>query len=126
MSLHELLAGMSCGSSLRGGRVLVVEDDYLLAEDLCEQLLCWGAEVMGPVATVADALALLEAGPAPLMAILDIGLGSEMVYPVADALRTRGIPFIFATGYDSGDLPEAYASVPVAEKPMAVGDARAR
>ena len=123
MLLHDLLAGKPCGSSLRGSRVLIVEDDYLLAQDLREQLQCWGAEVMGPVACVADALTLLEAGPAPLMAILDIGLGDEMVYPVADALRTRGIPFMFATGYDAWVIPKGYADAPVAEKPLALRDA---
>jgi CheY-like chemotaxis protein len=120
MSLHDLLAGKPCGSSFRGRRVLVVEDDYLLAEDLLEELLRSGAQVMGPVASVAEALALLESGPAPYMAILDIKLGDELVYPVAEALRARGVPFIFATGYDAGMVPTAYADVPLAQKPVAL------
>ena len=86
MSLHDLLAGGPCDPLLGGRRVLVVEDEYLIAEDLCEQLLLCRAEVMGPVASVADVLALLDAGPAPDMAVLDIGLGGEKVYPVADVL----------------------------------------
>ena len=119
MSLLDLLSGKPCGSTLRDRRVLIVEDDYILAEDLREQLLSCGAVVMGPVAAVADALALLEAGPAPDMAVLDIGLGdNETVYPVADALRARGIPFVFATGYDAWLIPDAYAAVPRAEKPI--------
>ena len=121
--LHDLLTGRSCGSSLRGRRVLVVEDDYLLAQDLREQLMSWGAEMMGPVASVTEALALVEAGPAPDMAMLDIGLGDEMVYPVAEALRTRGIPFVFATAYDAWVIPDAFAGVPVAQKPIALRDA---
>ena len=120
MSLHDLLAGKSCGASLRGRRVLVVEDDYITAQDLLEELLRCGAEVMGPVANVADALILLESGLAPHMAILDIGLGDEKVYPVADALRDRDIPFVFATGYDAWVIPEGYADVPRAEKPVAL------
>ena len=104
--------------SYKGQRVLVVEDEYLLAEDLREGLEHQGAEVMGPAATVADALALLRTGPAPYVAILDINLGGEMVYPVADALRARGIPFIFATGYEPWSIPKAYADVPRAEKPV--------
>ena len=123
MLLHDLLAGKPCGASLRGSRVLVVEDDYLLAQDLREQLQSWGAEVMGPVACVADALALLEAGPVPVVAILDIGLEDEWVYSVADALRTRGIPFVFATGYGAWVIPKGYADVPRAEKPLALRDA---
>ena len=120
MSLHELLAGKPCDASLRGRRVLVVEDEYLIAEDLREQLLSCGAEVLGPVACVAEALALLKDGTAPDLAILDIGLGREKVYPVADALRVRDIPFVFATGYDASAIPEGYAGVPRTEKLMAL------
>lgn len=104
--------------SFRGRRVLVVEDEYLLAEDLRERLESQGAEVMGPVASVADALELLRDGPAPEAAILDINLQGEMVYPVADELRARGIPFLFATGYDPWAIPEAYQDVLRAEKPV--------
>lgn len=120
MLLHAFFAGEPCDASLRGRRVLVVEDEYLFAEDLREQLLSCGAEVLGPVACVADALALLGDGSEPDLAILDIGLGRETVYPVADALRTRGIPFVFATGYDASAIPEGYKDVPRTEKPLAL------
>ena len=103
---------------LAGRRVLVVEDEYLLAEDLRPALEAQGAEVMGPAASVAQALDLLRSGLSPYMAILDINLHGEMVYPVADALRARGIPFIFATGYEAWAIPEAYADVTRAEKPV--------
>ena len=119
----QLLAGEPCDPSLTGRRVLVVEDDYITAQDMLEQLLSCGAEVMGPVATVTEALALLQSGLSPHMAILDIGLGDETVYPVADALRDRGIPFVFATGYDAWVIPEGYADVPLVEKPVALRDA---
>ena len=112
---------MNCAqvfSSLQGRRVLVVEDEYMLAEDLREALESQGAEVVGPVPTVAEALDLLRREPAPHMAILDINLGGEMVYPVADALRARGIPFLFATGYEPWSILEAYADVPRMEKPV--------
>lgn len=108
-------------ASVQGRRVLVVEDEYMLAEDLREELESQGAEVMGPVASVADALALLASGPVPDMAYLDINLGGEMAYPVADALRAREIPFIFATGYEAQAIPKAYADVPRVEKPVEVG-----
>ena len=123
MSLHGLLAGQPCDPSLTGRRILVVEDDYVVAEDLREQLLSFEAEVIGPVATVAQALALLETGSAPDMAILDIQLGGEMVYPVANALLARGIPFVFATGYAAPAIPKDYADVPLVEKPLALRDA---
>ncbi|WP_210526686.1 response regulator [Rubellimicrobium arenae] len=118
MLLHDLLTGKSCGALLRGRRVLVVEDEFLIAEDLCEELQSCGAKVMGPAASVAEALALLDHGPAPDMAVLDIGLEDEKVYPVADALRARGIPFVFATGYDAWVIPHAYTDVPRVEKPV--------
>ena len=113
-------------SSVKGRRILVVEDEYMLAEDLREELERQGALVMGPVASVADALELLRSGPAPDMAILDINLGGEMAYPVADALRARDIPFIFATGYDAQAIPKAYSDVPRAEKPVEVRQATAK
>ena len=105
-------------ASLRGRRVLVAEDEYMLAEDLRAELERVGALVLGPVPSVAEALELVAAEPAPEVAILDINLGGEMAYPVADALRARGIPFIFATGYDPWSIPEAYQDVPRTEKPV--------
>ena len=99
-------------------RVLVVEDDYLLAEDLKDELSAAGAEVMGPVSDLESAWALLAKGPLPNRAILDIKLGGQMVYPLADALRERGIPFVFATGYEAQAIPAAYADVPCCEKPF--------
>ena len=112
--------------SVRGRRVLVVEDEYILAEDLREELEQQGAEVMGPVASVADALELVDAEPAPEMAILDINLQGELVYPVADALRARGIPLIFTTGYDAQAIPKAYSDVPRVEKPVEVRQATSK
>jgi DNA-binding response OmpR family regulator len=96
----------------------VVEDEYMMAQDLREALESQGAEVMGPVASVADALELLRDRPAPYAAILDINLQGEMVYPVADELRAMGIPFLFATGYEPWSIPEAYKDVPRVEKPV--------
>jgi len=110
-------------SFVKGRRILVVEDEYMLAEDLREELESQGALVMGPVASVADALELLRSGPAPDMAILDINLGGEMAYPVADALRARDIPFIFATGYNAHAIPKAYSDMPRVEKPVEVRQA---
>lgn len=107
-------------SALRGWRVLVVEDDYLIASDLKAELKGAGAEVLGPVPDLAGAMALL--GSAPDGAILDVNLGGEMVFPLADELRERRIPFVFATGYECGSIPERYARHPCLEKPLAVRD----
>ena len=104
---------------LRGRRLLVVEDDYGIANDMARFLDDAGAEVVGPAGTVEDALELVESEATALdAAALDINLHGERVYPVADALAARGVPFVFATGYDAQVIPEAYAGVPRLEKPV--------
>lgn len=107
-------------SLLQGRRILIVEDDYLLAEDLRVELKHMGAEVLGPVARVGPALDLLSDGCRPDAAALDVNLGGELVYPVADLLLRRGVPFVFLTGYDRSSLPPAYAHVGCYEKPVDV------
>lgn len=104
--------------TLRGRRVLVVEDEYLIASDLAMLLQDLGATVIGPVGSVTEALALLADEPALDAAILDINLRTEKVFPVADALRKRGVPFVFATGYDHWVVPDDYAGAPRFEKPV--------
>lgn len=99
-------------------RVLVVEDDYLVAMDLVRALQRAGAEVIGPAPAVEAALNAL-AQAAPDGAILDINLGGEMAFPVADALTERGVPFVFATGYDSQVIPPRFTHIKRCEKPMA-------
>jgi CheY-like chemotaxis protein len=110
----------STPSPLSGRRILVVEDDFVVADDFCQSLEQDGAEVVGPVPNVTLALALLSGSPPLDAAILDINLGGQMVYPVADALRRLGIPFVFVTGYDEEEVPEVYADVPYCEKPLDV------
>jgi CheY-like chemotaxis protein len=104
--------------SLSGRRVLVVEDEFFLADDLVQAITQLQAEVLGPVPTWEEALDLLAtAGPIDL-AVLDINLEDEAVYPVADALAARGVPFLFATGYDQTAIPAQYQQVPRWEKPF--------
>src|SRR3712207_6122850 len=98
-------------------RVLIVEDEYFLADDMAQVLERLGAQVVGPVPTPDKALALLADEPVDA-AILDINLKGRMVFPVADALREQGVPFVFATGYDETAVPEAYRDVPRWEKPF--------
>lgn len=105
---------------LRGRRVLVVEDDYLIASDIKAELESAGAEVLGPVSDLAGAMELLAA--APDVAILDINLGGEMVFPLADQLRERQIPFVFATGYECCSIPARYSGHLCLEKPLATRD----
>jgi CheY-like chemotaxis protein len=113
-----LLDGWDLSLFRQGHRVLVVENDLMLADDLRRELECLGADVVGPAASVAEALELLRIGPGPDAAILDVFLDDEVVYPVADALRSRSIPFVFGINRLALAIPQAYADVPRVEKPV--------
>src|SRR4051812_36415564 len=95
---------------LQGLRVLVVEDETLIAMMIEDLLADMGCIVVGAAATIAQALALL-ADPAFQIdgALLDVNLGGEKVFPVADALAQRAIPFVFATGYGKDALEPRHA-----------------
>lgn len=115
---HSGLDPSLTAASLAGRRILLVEDEYMIAVDLADALARLGAEVVGPVPTLERALALATS-PAPLDgAVLDVSLHGELVFPVADALLARGVPFVLATGYDEWVVPEAYRDVPRHEKPI--------
>lgn len=105
------------GRCLYGRRLLVVEDDYMVAMDVVAALEGYGAIIIGPAATVNDALELIATEQIDA-ASLDINLGGERVYPVADALAACGVPFVFASGYDPKVIPEAYADIPRCDKPV--------
>src|SRR5215208_7563848 len=102
--------------SLAGRRLLLVEDDYMIAADLASALQDYGAHVIGPAGSIEIALDLLAADNRIDGAVLDINLRGKRAYPVADALRARGLPFIFTTGYDAWAIPDSYAGVPRVEK----------
>ena len=101
---------------LQGKRILVVEDEYFLADETRRKLEVLAAEVIGPVASVEDAIALIEAEIVD-GAILDVYLGDEFVFPVADKLEALDIPFVFATGYDQSVLPDGFPGFLLCEKP---------
>jgi CheY-like chemotaxis protein len=106
-------------AGLHGRRLLVVEDEYLVADDFALRLEDAGAIVVGPAASVQDALELVKTEGATLdAAVLDVNLAGELVYPVADELASRGVPFVFATGYDASAITSAYADAPHCEKPL--------
>jgi CheY-like chemotaxis protein len=100
-----------------GKRLLLVEDDYFIARDTARLLTAEGAEVVGPASNVARALELIDAHQIDA-AVLDVHLGSEMVFPVAEALSARGVPHVFATGYDQAAIPARHANVKRCEKPV--------
>jgi PAS domain S-box-containing protein len=103
--------------SERQPRVLLVEDEALVAMMIQETLTEFGFDVLGPVATVSEALAAardqcLDA------AVLDINLGDDLVYTVAEILARRGVPFVFVTGYDSDSVDARFSGIPVLQKPI--------
>jgi CheY-like chemotaxis protein len=103
--------------SLAGRRVLVVEDEMLVAWLLEDLLSDFGCTVVGPAARVDQALAMLDT-EAIDAAILDVNLNGQKSFPVADALTVRGVPFAFSTGYHKDSLPSAYQSFLVLQKPF--------
>jgi CheY-like chemotaxis protein len=102
---------------LQGRRVLVVEDEYFIADDVATELVSVGAHVVGPVPDLPGAIEVIASGEPIDVAVLDINLQGETVYPLADALRERQVPFVFATGYGHALIPEGYRDVPRWEKP---------
>jgi len=105
---------------LQGYRVLIVEDEYLLAEELRHELTEAGAIVTGMASTVKDALALIDGGGELDGAILDVNIGGKPVFAVADRLMDLGVPFVFTTGYDESAIPPRFKHALIFEKPLDV------
>lgn len=106
--------------SLRDRHILIVEDEYMLADELRCEFGDAGATVVGPVGTVADALALARREARIDGAVLDVNLRGEMAFPLADLLIERGVPFVFTTGYDESIIPDRFSKILRCEKPIAV------
>ena len=104
--------------TLRGCRILVVEDEYMLADEMCTELDDAGAIVLGPTGTVQDALDLISDQPEIDGAILDVNLRGEMAFSAADLLAEREVPFVFTTGYDGSMIPSRFKDVVLCEKPF--------
>lgn len=102
--------------ALAGCRVLVVEDEVLIGMVLEDILDMLGCVLTGSAATMDEAWRLVEAHEFDV-AILDVNIGSDPIFPLADAVRERGIPVIFATGSLPDSLPERFSDCPVLEKP---------
>jgi PAS domain S-box-containing protein len=98
-------------------RVLVVEDEALVAMMIGECLTEFGFEVIGPVLTASEALAAAREKQLDA-AVLDINLGDGLVYTVAEILTLRGVPFAFVTGYDANSVDARFIGVPVLQKPI--------
>ncbi|MBN9049850.1 MAG: response regulator [Rhizobiales bacterium] len=98
-------------------KILLVEDEYLirmLLEDMLDDL---GYSVVGAAGSVSEASKLASSTECDV-AILDVNLDGQEVFPVADILASRGLPFVFVTGYGGAGLPEQYRSRPTLQKPF--------
>ncbi len=102
---------------LSGMRVLVVEDEYYIADDLRRSLSRAGANIIGPVGSLAQAEEAVEKGEFDC-ALLDLNLHGENAAEIADQLKIMGVPFAIATGYGSGAVPPRHKDVPQLEKPF--------
>lgn len=111
---------MASGAApLQDRRILVVEDDYLVAVALCDLLEAAGASVVGPIGWAHEALSFVETDSVPLdAAILDFDLHGEKSYSIADALASRRVHFVFATGYEVAALDRRYRNHPRCQKPF--------
>jgi CheY-like chemotaxis protein len=104
-------------SALRDLRILVVEDEYLIAMSLADALQNAGSVVVGPVPSVDKAIQKIESEPHIDAAVVDVNLGGVLAYAVADMLIARKIPFVFTSGYEDNVLRNRYAQVKNCPKP---------
>lgn len=101
---------------LHGLRILIVEDEPLVAADIAEAMKARGAEVIGPVASLAEAIRAVASHWID-RAVLDVNLAGEMSFEIADRLERAGIPYVLATAYRADQLPERFRGKPRLEKP---------
>ncbi|MBV9995223.1 MAG: response regulator [Caulobacteraceae bacterium] len=109
-------------ADFKGRRVLVVEDEMMIAMLVEDMLAELGCDVVGPAHGVGDALALARSDQSLDAALLDVNLAGEPVFAVADALREIGVPAIFSTGYGATELRAVDRGSPVLQKPFRAGD----
>ena len=100
-----------------GNRVMIVEDEALVAMVVAESLTELGYSVVGPYSRASAAMAAIKEDEIDV-AILDVNLGGELVYPLAEALTMRAVPFIFVTGYGAESIDRRFANVPILQKPI--------
>ena len=107
----------SADGKLNGLRILVVEDEAAISMLLEDMLMDFGCEVVGPAARLGAALEMVERETFD-MAILDVNLAGDPIYPVAEALARREVPFVFSTGYGGGGIKDPFRDRPVVQKPF--------
>ena len=104
--------------AIEGRRVLVVEDESLVAMLLETILEDMGCVPVGPAATVEEGLQMASEGEPVDAALLDVNVAGKQVFPIAEALKARGVPFVFSTGYGEGGLPDEWRGLPTLQKPF--------
>lgn len=112
---------MTDAAHLNGLRVLVVEDEMMVSMLIEDMLGDLGCIVVGPAARLDEALDLANAGELDC-AVLDVNLGGQPIFPLADVLRSKGKPFAFATGYGDAGLRDVDKGTPVLQKPFRESD----
>ena len=103
---------------LTGRRVLVVEDEYFLADDIVRALTVLGARIVGPYADLDEAIEVVDRDIAIDAAIVDINLRNEMAFPLVRVLRSRKVPFVFTSGYDRSSIEPEFQDVRLWGKPL--------
>jgi CheY-like chemotaxis protein len=106
---------------LKGLRVLVVEDEMMVSMLIEDMLSDMGCTVVGPASRLDEAMELATSSDIDC-AVLDVNLGGQPIFPLADLLRERGCPFAFATGYGDAGLRDVDRGTPVLQKPFREGD----
>jgi DNA-binding response OmpR family regulator len=108
-------------AALDGVKILVVEDEFLVATLIEDMLEAAGCTVSGPIARLSEALAAIDHETYDA-AVLDVNLGGDRIDPVADVLARRNVPFMFVTGYGTTALPGEFAKRPRLCKPFRMED----
>lgn len=111
------MAGFTEGGTVRA---LVVEDEFLVSLDIAQMLASAGYEVVGPAGRIDEALRLVEGEDHLSVAVLDVNIAGQRIWPVARELRRRGVPFVFVTGYVEAHagIPPELSDAPVLPKPV--------
>lgn len=113
---------MTESAPLQGRSILLVEDEAVVAMMVEDMLAEAGASVIGPAYSLAQALDLARSADPMHAALLDVNVAGQAVFPVAEALAARGIPFAFASGYGEGGITDAFRNRPSLQKPFHEAD----
>lgn len=109
-------------TKLQGLKVFVVEDESLVAMQLEDMLLDLGCDLVGMAMRVVRALELVESAARIDVAVLDVNIAGDKIYPVAELLRSKGVPIVFATGYGRAGVEPEWQSYEILQKPYTANE----